>query len=229
MDWLRKLLGAEAWSGMERRQSLRAPCGFEIQVSGGQFSFLAKAKDIGPTGLRLEASGAFPKVLKRGLEVKIKHLNAPFDCQKDTVQARVVWVKRKNAGLFQCACSFQEEIEALKRSWVRSVLVKSLRQPPQQKRKYLRVRTDWLVPAILQSKVVEVRLRDLSLAGARFETQEEICERDSIALRLKDLKVACEVRRVTKVGGLFLVGVRFDEETQRSKYLLDLVKKLSTR
>ncbi len=227
MDWLRKMLGADAWSGMDRRQSLRAPCRFEIQVSGSQFSFLAKTKDIGPTGLRLEASGAFPSFLKRGTEVRVKHLNAPFDCEKDTVQAKIVWVKRKNAGLFQCACSFQEEVEVLKRSWVRSVLVKALRQTPQQKRKHLRVRTDWLVPAFLQDKVVEVRVRDLSLAGARFETPEEICERDSIALRLKDLKVACEVRRVAKMGGVFLVGVRFDEQAQNSKYLRELVKKLS--
>ncbi|MBT9588193.1 PilZ domain-containing protein [bacterium] len=226
MDWLRRLLGSDTWDGSDRRQSLRVRCNFEVQASSTQCSFLAKTRDIGPTGIRIEGRGAFPSSLKAGVLLQIKHLSAPMDCERETVKARVVWVVRKNAGLFQCAAAFDEDVETLRHSWVRSVLAKAIKQAPKQKRKYLRVHCDWTIPAQLNGEALEVRLRDLSLHGARVEVLREICERDTLSLRIKEMKLQCEIRRISKAGGSHLVGVNFRPQAAQQKQLLQLIKTL---
>lgn len=228
MDWLRKLLGkAESWDGSDRRSALRVPCVFEVQVTGARCSFLGKSKDIGPTGIRIEARGAFPDSLKPKLAIQIKHLSAPMDCDRDVVTAQVAWVRRKNAGLYQFAATFQEDIESLRRSWVRSVLAKAIKQPPKQKRRYLRVRCERMVAAFLNGEVVEVKLRDLSVQGARLEVLREVSQKDSLALRLEQMKVACEIRRVARANGVYVVGVNFQPDPAQAKKLLELIKSLN--
>ena len=227
MDWLRKLLGKESWDGSDRRQSLRVRCSFEVQVSSSKCSFLAKTRDIGPTGIRFEGRGAFPDALKPGVALQIKHLSVPMNCERETIAAKVAWVKRKNAGLFQCAATFEDDINALRLSWVRPVLASAMKQPPKQKRKHLRVRCDWTIPAVLNGEAAEVRLRDLSMHGARFEVVREISERDTLLLRMKDIPLACEIRRVSKIGGTHLVGVHFRPEPAQGKQLLALIKTLT--
>jgi hypothetical protein len=226
MDWFKRLFGQD-WDGSDRRASLRAPCTFEMQVTGATCSFLARSKDIGPTGIRFEGRGAFPSSLKKGLEVQLKNLEVSMDCERDTVQGKIVWVKRRNAGQFECAATFLEPPEVLKKTWVRPVLARSIRTSPQQKRRYLRAKADWTVPANLGGQIFEVRLRDLSLHGARFESIRDLALHDQLTLRLKDMQLRSQVRRVQKVGGSYVVGVQFEPDAGQRKALIKLLKILS--
>lgn len=228
MDWLLKLLGKENWDGSDRRESLRVRCNFEVQVTGTHCSFLAKAVDLGPTGLRVECRGAFPSSLKKGGALQIKHLNCPMDCERETVKARVAWATPKNPGLFQCAALFDDEVENLKKSWVRSILARAIKQSPKQKRKYLRVRCDWTVAAQINGKAAQVQLRDLSMQGARLELPAEISERDRIILDIKGLILPGSIRRVSKTGGTYMIGVDFQTNPGQSKKLLQIIKTLSS-
>lgn len=227
MDWLLKLLGKDTWDGSDRRQSLRVRCNFEVQVTGSQCSFLARTLDMGPTGLRVECRGAFPSSLKKGVALQIKHLNCPMDCERETIKARVAWATPKNPSLFQCAALFEDEVENLKKSWVRSLLVRAIKQPPKQKRKYLRVRCDWTVAAQINGTATQIQLRDLSMQGARLEVPSEISERDRLVLNIKGLILPGQIRRVSKTGGTYMVGVNFQTNPGQSKKLLQIIKSLT--
>lgn len=226
MDWFKRLFGQD-WDGADRRASLRAKCTFEMQVTSSKCSFLAQAKDVGPTGIRFEGRGAFPSALKRGLEVQLKHLSASMECDRDTVVGKVVWVRRRNAGQFECAATFLEPPEQLKKSWVRPVLARAIKVAPQQKRRYLRVRADWTVPVNLSGQHFEVRLRDISLHGARFESIRELAVGEALTMRLKEMQLRCQIRRVQKVGGSWIIGVQFDPDSGQRKALLKMLKILS--
>lgn len=227
MEWLRKLLGADLWTGLDQRKNLRARCRLELQVQGGHWSLKASTRDIGPSGIRLEGTGSAPASLKRGAGLTLQHPEPPQQVQHASVRARVVWVKRRETA-FQFACSFDEEPDLLKDSWVRPILVQALQGSVRQKRHYRRVRLDWLVEATINQQPEEVRLRDLSLSGCRFEITRELNFHDKVVLQLKELKVPCEIRRVDKLGHAFLVGVRFQAGTHKSPLLIELLKKLST-
>lgn len=223
VDWLKRLIGGNDWKGTDRRQSVRAACDFEVQVTGDRCSFWARAKDVSDQAIKVEALGVLPSGLRRGTRLMLKHLNPAFDCPRDTIQVRVLWARRKTHSCFQLALAF-DKVETMRDGWVRNLLVRVLKKVPQQKRRHVRVRMDWMVPALVRGDVCKVRLRDLSMGGARLEMSREPRESERIALRVKDLKLPCEVRRVQRNGGTYLVGVRFPPEFNQSKKLLDVIK-----
>lgn len=224
LDWLRRLLGQQNWHGADRRQTLRALCNFEVQVSTNKCSFWGKAIDISEKALRVEVTGAFPSSLRSRQVAWLKHLRPPFGCPRDTLKARVIWVKRIHQGKFQCALAFDDDPAVVRRSWLPELLACALKHAPDQKRRHVRVRMDWLVPALFRNEIHKVRLRDLSMGGARIEINHYIQEGDTLALKVKELKLPCEVRRVTKNGGSYLVGLRLRPEFSQSKQLLQLIK-----
>jgi hypothetical protein len=98
---------------------------------------------------------------------------------------------------------------------------------PRQKRRHIRVRTDWVVQAVAGNRISEARLRDLSVTGCRFESLDSFVVGQSVRLKMATMDIQAEVRRVTGVGNLTLVGVRFDTREPEAQQLVVLLRKLT--
>jgi hypothetical protein len=114
----------------------------------------------------------------------------------------------------------------LDRSWVKASLDELVRSEPRQKRRYIRVRTDWVVQATAGGQEAELRVKDLSVTGARLESKEPYAVGETLQLQLDTMRVEAEVRRLTQHGLGYTLGVRFKSSDPQTQQLLNLVRKL---
>lgn len=214
----------EEWDGGDRRESLRAPCDFELELACPGLRYLAKAVNLSPRGIRLKVRGPWnPKIVRVNAEAQLKYLTPIFDAEFDTVKGSIRWVKKEAENLFTLAVAFEDDVDRLKRSWVKSELMKHLRSRVKQNRKQLRVRLNLPARFIFNGQDYEGHLRDISTGGARLEAFQIIPEGTQLIIQvgpvkpLPQLRLKAVVRRVTKEMGTMIYGLAFQYETADQK------------
>lgn len=219
------------WDGADRRLSMRAKCDIEVEVACPGLRFLGRVTDAGPTGMRISIRGATSsRVVKKGAVLDIKHLNPGMGVDRDTVRCKIAWVKKIAENIFDVGVSLDEPVENLKRSWIKPLLVKSLEQKTQQKRKHLRVRANIKSVLNVDGKHTDVNVRDLSVGGCKVESFQSLAGGTHVKVLLKPGKTHEElllpgmVRRSVKSLGAYDVGVAFLLDAKLKKQLLKLIK-----
>ena len=216
-DVIQRLLGKKVlWDGTDRRKSVRTRCNFELVVE--KLDFRARVRDLGQNGLRLDCSSQFGPKLKPGTH----NLLVPETQDSPSVRATVCWINN-SAEISRLGLRFSS---SLKGSWMQDAIDRVAGQP-RQKRRHIRVRTDWTVQAFDGNLVMDARLRDLSVTGCRFETRDSVVVGQPLRLKMGSIEVAAEVRRVAGDGAVNLVGVRFDAQEPQTGQLIDLLRKLT--
>lgn len=215
-DLIQKLFGKVNWDGTERRKAVRTRCSLELWLV--RQKTMGKVRDLGQSGLRLDCPVAYGPHLKRGTLVEL----APAEQQAPPVVARVCWIKNSSE-VCRLGLRFTS---ALKDTWMQDLIDRVAGQP-KQKRRHIRVRTDWTVQAYANGIPLEARLRDLSVTGCRFETVDSVVVGQALRLKMGSIEVAAEVRRVSGQGAVNLVGVRFDAQEPQTGQLVSLLRKLT--
>lgn len=225
--------GGIPWDGSDRRLGIRAKCNFDLGVSGDGFSLMGQAVNVGPRGIRLRIRGPWnSRKLRKGQLVQVKYLTPLFDAELDTVKAKIEWAKKEGVDLFSLALTFDDNVETLRRSWVKPILVKTLKSRAQQKRKLLRARANLPASFTVDGKSYDGKVRDLSVGGAKLECFTGFREGTHIALILIPPKPAASmalkglVRRCALVLGTYEMGLAFLLEERDKKPLFRLVKEL---
>jgi hypothetical protein len=158
------------WDGAERRRSLRAKCEFQLEVDLGQQPCPARTLDVGASGVRIRLDLPWSAMLKKGQEATLRYPHPPFECEVASVGGKIRWIKSDGKGII-VAIGFNDNIETLRRSWVKHVLLENFKNGADQKRKDLRVHSQ--LPALLQlpgdTAELQANLRDLSIRGARLQ------------------------------------------------------------
>lgn len=220
--------GPEQWDGSERRQGFRARCDFEVEISAPNLSYMGKALDLGPQGMRFRVRGPYnPRVMRKGLEVNLKYLTPLFGAERDTVKAVVRWVKKEGDAQFQVAVFFTDEVENLKKSWLKVVLQKGLGMKAiRSRRQHLRVRCAFMGQVRYENKALEIKVINLSASGAELESLKPIPVPTHLMLYFQNLSMKATVRRCELEYGVYKVGVIFLEDKKTRKQALETVKKL---
>lgn len=215
-DVIQKLFGKVNWDGTDRRKVVRSRCNLELWLV--KQKTMVRVRDLGQSGLRLDCPAVYAPQLKRGTQIEL----APGDEQAPPVRARVCWIK-SSAEVSRLGLRFTSII---KDTWMQNLIDRVAGQP-KQKRRHIRVRTDWTVQAYASGIPLEARLRDLSVTGCRFETIDSVVVGQALRLKMGSIEVAAEVRRVSGQGAVNLVGVRFDVAEPETGQLVSLLRKLT--
>ena len=231
MDFLRRLLGFRPdWDGSDRRSSLRARCDFDLVVQGKNLEFHGRALDASPKGIRVRIRGHWnPRSVKHGVMVSMRCPQPPVECEVDTIQGRISWVKRLDKELFLLAISFEDTIDHLRRSWVKPVLMKGLHSKVRQQRGFVRVACNLPVQFAFHGEVHEGKLHDLSVQGGRLETLHIFSQGSHLELRLRahelpPLNIRSVVRRADVKLSTGFYGLNFLIEEPAKKVLLRYVR-----
>lgn len=221
LDLLQRLFGKHPdWDGKERRRTLRARCSVEVQVGGGGHEFAARVTELGLQGLRLETNAPINPKLKPGV---VLTLHARSQSGGPMV-GKLVRVRSRGTGS-NLAVKL-DPAKPLSQTWARPVLEEAVRSEPRQKRRYIRVRADWIVEATYEGVEHEVRVRDLSVGGARLECREPLQVGRTVHLKMANMAVQAEVRQVSQIDLNYLIGVRFHPDQPHAEQMLELVRKL---
>jgi hypothetical protein len=216
-DLIQKLLGRKVnWDGTDRRRFVRSRCNFELSVD--KLGAQVRVRDLGQNGLRLDCSSQYGPKLKAGTLIGLR-LGQP---DASPVPARVCWI-RNSAEVSRLGLKF---VGSLKNTWMQELIDRVAGQP-RQKRRSIRVKTDWTVQAYHGHLQLEARLRDLSVTGCRFETRDSVLVGQELRLKMGTIEVTAEVRRVSGDRGLNLVGVKFSTQEPQTQQLVDLLRKLT--
>jgi hypothetical protein len=216
LELIQRLFGPKStWNGTERRQFVRARCRFDLTL--GKTQAMVSVREISQGGLRLECDVALAPKLKVGSVVE---LHQPGE--SSPVKAKVSW--QKNTRNFcRVGLKFSSPIRG---SWMQRH-VDDIAGHPKQKRRHIRVRTDWTVEGRAGIEPFEARLRDISITGCRVETKASLVVGQPLRLKLGNLEVAADVRRVSGQPGFNLVGLRFESQEPQTGQLVALVRKLT--
>jgi hypothetical protein len=229
---------ADDWAGSERRRGFRVRLPIELEVSGDSFSYLGKGLDLSPQGVRLRVRGPYkPELLKRGDFVKLKAVQVMYGVELHSVQTQVCWSKLEAPNVFVLALAFHESVENLRKSWVKTLLAKSLSQGPvRSKRVYLRVQCAKSTEVVLLSVPdgesmpkpdrFEVKLTDLSVLGCRMQTIVPISAGSILEVKIDQQRVKGSVVRCQKKPGSFELGIRFFADDEVAKKMLRSLKSL---
>lgn len=233
MGWFESLFGnllkrQPDWDGAERRQSFRVRCDFEIEVQGPGCSYLAQCRDAGPQGLRMRVRGPFvKKVLKRGQPIRLRFIQPLFEAELDTVGGAIRWVKREGEQMFSMAVTFEDSLENLKRSWVKPILQKVFKAGSRRnQRQYMRARCQLPGRAVVQGQRVDIKVTDISTAGARISTVQPVEVGTMLEVEFEKLVLRAMVRRCQPDYGVYRLGLAFSPNAEARKKLLTLIKRL---
>ena len=235
--FLERLLGGEpAWDGSERRVSLRAKCDFQLELTLPKAVYAAKVLDVGARGVRARIQAPLTRVARRGLTVQARAFNLKFPCELDTIRGKIRWVKPEQEDAFVVAIAFDDELEALQRSWVKAVLLKNLIDAT-QKRTQTRVKALVRTWIQVENHQFEGSLRDISTRGARLETVKTYPVGTELTLRigparpgsspelgLHGMTLKAIVRRVGPSPASHQMGLLFQLEDGQRAALLKWVR-----
>ncbi|MFN8608967.1 MAG: PilZ domain-containing protein [Vulcanimicrobiota bacterium] len=216
LDLIQRLFGPKVtWNGQERRQFVRARCRFDLILGKNQGAI--SVREISQGGLRLECDLSLASKLKVGSAVD---LNQPGETV--AIKAKVVW--QKNSRNF-CRVGLKFS-GAIRGTWMQQH-VDDIAGHPKQKRRHIRVRTDWTIEGRTGIDSFEARMRDISVTGCRVETKASLIVGQQLRLKMGNLEVQADVRRVSGQAGYNLVGLRFESEEPQTGQLVALVRKLT--
>jgi hypothetical protein len=224
LELLQKLLGKPVppdWDGTERRKTLRARCSVDVQLAAAGLDLAARVTEVGPTGLRIESRAGAPARLKPGAAVSVQapgHSGSP-------VVGKIVWIRAKSPTGFSLAVRIDTR-KPLDSTWAKPVLQEAVRSEPRQKRRFIRVRADWIVEGTYEGQELEMRVRDLSVTGARLESRDPLQVGRPVLLKMANMMVEAEVRQVSQRELNYLIGVRFQAHQPQAEQMLQLVRKL---
>jgi hypothetical protein len=203
---IQKLLGKTTWDGSERRRTVRWRTVLEMIVAPSGDS--ARLRDLSHQGARLELASPPQSKLNR---LKIAPAQFPDQLQ----DCKIRWQSGRQIGV-----QFHTPLRA---SWV----TETMPATAAQQRRHLRVRTDWTVQAHDGRRGLEVRIRDLSIGGCRFQTRTALEVGQTLRLHMGKILVSAVVCRLTPSEPGYLVGVSFLADQLQTQQLIDLLKKLS--
>ncbi|MBX3169507.1 MAG: PilZ domain-containing protein [Candidatus Eremiobacteraeota bacterium] len=216
LELIQRLFGPKStWNGTERRKFVRARCRFDLTL--GKNQGIVSVRDIGQGGLRLECDLSLAPKLKAGSLIELTQTG-----ESSASQAKVTW--QKNSRNF-CRVGLKF-ISAIRGTWMQQH-VDDIAGHPKQKRRHIRVRTDWTVEGRSGIDSFEARMRDISITGCRVETKASLIVGQHLRLRLGNLEIAADVRRISGQGGFNLVGLRFETREPQTSQLVALVRKLT--
>jgi len=231
---LKKLLGGDpAWDGSEKRSLLRVKCDVEVEVAMPKLRYLGRAIDISPRGLKVRVRGPWnASAFKAGTPVQLKSLEQCFGSEA-TVLAKVCWAKREADSQFIFGVVFEDPVERLEKSWIKSVLQKNMKARVSQQRKTVRVRCNLPGKLTVGDQILDVKLRDLSTGGFQVEGFKAVPMDAEVTLQagpvepLPKLYLKGNVRRVTQPMGTWSIGVRFGaQDAATKKVVLDYVRQI---
>lgn len=211
-----RLFGIPPWDGSERRQRVRWPSQLQVTLKSPGHTFTGVVKDLSSNGMRLQIEG--PGVLKKGMKVSVIHPGPLPPGTSSVVQGKLIWLKEYSEELRMAALVLPS-----RDTWVEALCPAR----EEQARGKIRVRAEWLVPAEIEGQQEELRMRDLSVEGARLELGHPLEPGQRIVLRLYGIPVESEVRRCMPAGHRFQIGVRFLAAEEQLEKIRELVKKLS--
>jgi len=216
LELIQRLFGPKStWNGNERRQFVRARCRFDLTLGKGQDT--VSVREICQGGLRLECELNLAPKLKTGAVVELVQAG-----EAAPIKAKVAW--QKNSRNFcRVGLKFTGAIRA---TWMQHH-VDEIAGHPKQKRRHIRVRTDWTVEGRSGADSFEARMRDISITGCRVETKASLIVGQQLRLKMGNLEVAADVRRVSGQSGFNLVGLRFESQEPQTGQLVALVRKLT--
>ncbi len=216
LELIQRLFGPKVtWNGTERRQFVRARCRFDLNL--GKDQAVVSVRDICQGGLRLECDLAVAPKLKAGTVIELTQPG-----ESAPTKARVSW--QKNSRNF-CRVGLKF-MSAIRGTWMQQH-VDQIAGHPKQKRRHIRVRTDWTVEGRSGIDSFEARMRDISVTGCRVETKASLIVGQQLRLKMGNLEVAADVRRVSGQPGFNLVGLRFESQEPQTGQLIALVRKLT--
>lgn len=231
---LAKLLGGDPeWDGSEKRALLRVKCDVEVEVAMPKLRYLGRAFDISPRGIRVRVRGPWkPSAFKAGQPIQLKSLEQSFGSGAE-VLASVRWVKREADSQFVFGAVFDDPVERLEKSWVKTVLQQNMKARVSQQRKTVRVRCNLPGKLTVGDQIIDVKLRDLSTGGFNIETFKAIPVDAEVTLQagpvgsLAKLYLKGAVRRVSHPLGTYSIGVRFGaQDAATKKVVLDYVRQI---
>lgn len=216
LELIQRLFGPKStWNGTERRQFVRARCRFDLNL--GKSQGVVSVREICQGGLRLECELNLAPRLKVGTVVELLQAG-----ESAPIKAKVNW--QKNSRNF-CRVGLKF-IGAIRSTWMQQY-VDEIAGHPKQKRRHIRVRTDWTVEGRSGVDSFEARMRDISITGCRVETKASLIVGQQLRLKMGNLEVAADVRRVSGQSGFNLVGLRFEAQEPQTGQLVALVRKLT--
>lgn len=216
LELIQRLFGPKVtWNGNERRQFVRARCRFDLNLGRGPG--VVSVREICQGGLRLECDLALAPKLKAGTVVELTQPG-----ESAPIKAKVSW--QKNSRNF-CRVGLKF-MGAIRATWMQQH-VDDIAGHPKQKRRHIRVRTDWTVEGRCGIDSFEARMRDISITGCRVETKASLIVGQQLRLKMGNLEVAADVRRVSGQPGFNLVGLRFESQEPQTGQLVALVRKLT--
>lgn len=216
-EFLQKLLGkTQTWDGSDRRHMVRCRCNLELLLQTPQCC--CRVRDLGQGGLRLDCPAEQVRGLRMGANLEFR----PADQDLKPVKGKVCWLKTSGSTT-RIGLRFASPLPGTwMQKWIDDVAGQS-----RQKRRHIRVRTDWVVQAVAGNRTSEARLRDLSVTGCRFESSDSFVVGESVRLKMANMDINAEVRRITGNGNVQLVGVRFDSKEPETQQLVALLRKLA--
>ncbi|MBN9417979.1 MAG: PilZ domain-containing protein [Candidatus Eremiobacteraeota bacterium] len=216
LELIQRLFGPKStWNGTERRHFVRARCRFDLNLGRGQDA--VSVREISQGGLRLECDLFLAPKLKVGSLVELSQPD-----QAMPTKAKVIW--QKNSRNF-CRVGLKF-VSPIRGSWMQRH-VDDIAGHPKQKRRHIRVRTDWTVEGRAGIESFEARMRDISVTGCRVETRADLVVGQQLRLKMGNLEVSADVRRVSGQPGFNLVGLRFEAQEPQTGQLVALVRKLT--
>ncbi len=231
---LAKLLQKDPeWDGSEKRALLRVKCDVQVEVAMPKLRYLGQAFDISPRGVKIRVRGPWKaSAFKPGQPLQLKSLEQCFGSEA-LVLASVRWAKRENDMQFLFGATFEDPVERLEKSWVKTVLKRHMKARVSQQRKSVRVRCNLPARLTVGDQILEVKLRDLSTGGFQVETLKTVPSDVEVTLQagpvdsLPKLYLKGTVRRVAQPLGTFSVGVRFGaQDAATKKVVLDYVRQI---
>ena len=215
LELIQRLLGPKAtWNGTERRQFVRARCRFDLDLGKAG---VVSVREICQGGLRLECELSLAPKLKSGSLIELFQ-----EGETTPLKGKIIW-QRSNRNFCRVGLKF---VSPIRGTWVQRH-VDDLAGHPKQKRRHIRVRTDWTVEGRAGVEAFEARMRDISITGCHVETRASLIVGQQLRLKLGNLEVAADVRRVSGLSGINLVGLRFESQEPQTGQLVALVKKLT--
>jgi hypothetical protein len=216
LDLIQRLFGPKVtWNGQERRQFVRARCRFDLVL--GRNLGAVSVREISQGGLRLECDLNLAPKFKPGSNVELNQVGEAMP-----TKARVAW-QRNSRNFCRVGLKFTG---AIRGTWMQQH-VDDIAGHPRQKRRHIRVRTDWTVEGRSGADRFEARMRDISVTGCRVETKASLIVGQQLRLKMGNLEVQADVRRVLGQAGFNLVGLRFESQEPQTSQLVALVRKLT--
>lgn len=215
----------------QKRKRPRMLCEYRVEGTVEKKKFGATVTDISGTGMRLEVTRTLPAGAVVGLRFDPATVPAgrkPFE--RDTVQARVMWCrKRRRSPLVEAGVEFVEDQASLERSWVRHLLSQlGIADVAEERRRYVRTRGELAAEALPLDGAVtgfQGTIRNMGAGGCLFRGKAAFRLQTRIKIKmgprgdLPALSVEARVLRCerTSDGAWWDLGVEFG--SMRSKDL----------